>query len=259
MQAHWHDLKPAPAPRDREKQITKRSTFFFQLRKILNYNNPQRYGTFCQLEFGRVLNFQYFSRVQFPFHFQFGESFEFTIFLASVALQTFATNAARAHACHQMETNDSLENIDFCGTIILGTSFFTCWTAGKDVRLYLFTFGIISTQIWIQSKQNISFHWIVLLVPSVAFCLIIHKTSKTRFFLSSEYQSARVQQIWHIIFCKYLLRLLLDKEFVCYAARTMPASKGWVHAQVETAGSAQTKQWQVLNAVTSALSSEQFS
>ena len=113
MQAHWHDLKPAPAPRDREKQITKRSTFFFKLRKVLNYNNPQRYGTFCQLEFGRVLNFQYFSRVQFPFHFQFGESFEFTIFLASVALQTFATSSARAHTCHQMEPNDSLENIDF--------------------------------------------------------------------------------------------------------------------------------------------------
>ena len=184
-----------------KNKLPKGQLFFFKLRKVLNYNNPQRYGTFCQLEFGRVLNFQYFSRVQFPFHFQFGESFEFTIFLASVALQTFATNAARAHACHQMEPNDSLENIDFCGTIILGTSFFTCWTAGKDVRyLYLFTFGIISTQIWIQSKQNISFHWIVLLVPSVAFYLIIHKTGKTRFFLSSEYQSARVQQIWHIIF-----------------------------------------------------------
>ena len=199
MQAHWHDLKPAP--RDREKQITQRSTFFFKLRKILNYNIPPRYGTFFQLEFGKDLNLQYFSRVQFPFHFQFGESFEFTIFLASVALQTFATNSA--HTCHQMEPNNSLENINF-GEQQHFTHSLLCWTTRKDVEyLYVFfivTFGIFSTQIWIQCKQNIPFHWIVFLVLSVVFCLIIHKTHKTRLFLSREYQSAKVQQIWQIIF-----------------------------------------------------------
>ena len=135
MQAHWHDLKPAP--RDREKQITQRSTFFFKLRKILNYNIPPRYGTFFQLEFGKVLNLQYFSRVHFPFHFQFGESFEFTIFLARMALQTFATNSA--HTCHQLKPNNSLENINFGEQQLLHT-FFTLLDSKKGCRIFICIF-----------------------------------------------------------------------------------------------------------------------